>query len=96
MRDGPNDFILLRGSAKKLARSLQPDGSYRVTKLGKAFFKNKFTEFMVRPVNLGRRRLGKEARAPRRSLICKGGGLAQEGPSRWPNLGRRILDWYFN
>ncbi|CAE7462925.1 pfh1 [Symbiodinium natans] len=41
VRDGPNDYILLRGGAKKLVRSLQPDGNYRVTKLGKAFFKDK-------------------------------------------------------
>ena len=38
VRDGPNDYIYLRGGTKKLVRSLQPDGNYRVTKLGKSFF----------------------------------------------------------
>ena len=33
VRDGPNDYVVLRSGAKKLARSLQPDGSYRVTTL---------------------------------------------------------------
>ena len=60
MRDGPNDFILLRGGAKKLVRSLQPDGSYRVTKLGKAFFREKWTDYIAHmPVRIrGRRRRG--------------------------------------
>ncbi|OLP93259.1 hypothetical protein AK812_SmicGene24839, partial [Symbiodinium microadriaticum] len=37
VRDGPNDYIHLRGGTKKLVRSLhlQPDGNYRVTKLEK-------------------------------------------------------------
>ena len=60
VRDGPNDYILLRGGAKKLVRSLQPDGSYRVTKLGKAFFKTKWTDYIAHaPVRIrGRRRRG--------------------------------------
>ena len=60
VRDGPNDYILLRGGAKKLVRSLQADGSYRVTKLGKAFFREKWTDYIAHaPVRIrGRRRRG--------------------------------------
>ncbi|OLP75717.1 hypothetical protein AK812_SmicGene44442 [Symbiodinium microadriaticum] len=47
IRDGPNDYILTRGGARKLVRSLQPNGQYHVTKLGKAFFKDKFTEWLA-------------------------------------------------
>ena len=36
VREGPNDYIYLRGGAKKLVHSLQPDGEYRVTKLGRS------------------------------------------------------------
>ena len=45
VRDGPNDYIHLRGGTKKLVRSLhlQPDGNYRVTKLEKSFFPDKWT-----------------------------------------------------
>ena len=60
IRDGPNDYILTRGGARKLVRSLQPNGQYHVTKLGKAFFKDKFTEWLAHvPVIIrGRRRNG--------------------------------------
>ena len=51
VRDGPNDYIYLRGGTKKLVRSLQPDGNYRVTKLGKSFFRDKWIR--------GRRRNGR-------------------------------------
>ena len=60
VRDGPNDYIYLRGGAKRLVRALQPDGSYRVTKLGKSFFRDKYTEYIAHmPVKIrGRRRNG--------------------------------------
>ena len=60
IRDGPNDYILTRGGARKLVRSLQTNGQYHVTKLGKAFFKDKFTEWLAHvPVIIrGRRRNG--------------------------------------
>ena len=60
IRDGPNDYILTRGGARKLVRSLQPNGQYHVTTLGKAFFKDKFTEWLAHvPVIIrGRRRNG--------------------------------------
>ena len=60
VREGPNDYIYLRGGAKKLVRSLQPDGEYRVTKLGRSFFRDKWTDFLAHmPVRIrGRRRSG--------------------------------------
>ena len=60
IRDGPNDYILTRGGARKLVRSLQTNGQYHVTKLRKAFFKDKFTEWLAHvPVIIrGRRRNG--------------------------------------
>ena len=61
VRDGPNDYIYLRGGTKKLVRSLQPDGNYRVTKLGKSFFRDKWTDYLAHmPVRIrGRRRNGR-------------------------------------
>ena len=42
-------------------RSLQPDGNYRVTKLGKSFFRDKWTDYLAHmPVRIrGRRRNGR-------------------------------------
>ena len=61
VRDGPNDYIYLRGGTKKLVRSLQPDGNYRVTKLGKSFFRDRWTDYLAHmPVRIrGRRRNGR-------------------------------------
>ena len=60
VREGPNDYIYLRSGAKKLVRSLQPDGEYRVTKLGRSFFRDKWTDYLAHmPVRIrGRRRSG--------------------------------------
>ena len=60
IRDGPSDYILTRGGARKLVRTLQADGQYHLTKLGKAFFKDKYTEWLAHvPVIIrGRRRNG--------------------------------------
>ena len=44
IREGPNDYIVLRGGAKKLLRSLQPNGNNKLTKLGKHFFKDKWVD----------------------------------------------------
>ena len=41
IREGPNDYILLRNGQKKLVRSLQ-GGEHRLTKLGKGFFRDKY------------------------------------------------------
>ena len=38
---------MLRGGAKKLLRSLQPNGNYHLTKLGKSFFKDKWVDWVV-------------------------------------------------
>ena len=60
IRDGASDYILMRGGTRKLVRTLQPNGQYHVTKLGKAFFKDKYTEWLAHvPVIIrGRRRNG--------------------------------------
>ena len=60
IREGPNDYILLRNGQKKLVRSLQ-GGEHRLTKLGKGFFRDKYYEYLVHvPVIIrGRRRSGR-------------------------------------
>ena len=47
IREGPSDYILLRGGVKKLVRSLQPHTNYHLTKLGKSFFKDKLAHVPV-------------------------------------------------
>ena len=47
IREGPNDYILLRNGQEKLVRSLEGDGEHRLTKLGKAFFRDKYYEYLV-------------------------------------------------
>ena len=61
IREGASDFILLRSGVKKLVRALAPDGNYHLTKLGKAFFKEKYTEWLAHvPVRIrGRRKNGR-------------------------------------
>ena len=61
IREGASDYILLRSGVKKLARTLAPDGNYHLTKLGKAFFKEKYTEWLAHvPVRIrGRRKNGR-------------------------------------
>ena len=60
IREGPSDYVLLRSGVKKLVRTLAPDGNYHLTKLGKAFFRDKYTEWLAHvPVRIrGRRRTG--------------------------------------
>ena len=64
IREGPNDYILLRNGQKKLVRSLQ-GGNRRLTKLGKGFFRDKYYEYLVHvPVIIrGRQRSGRNAGA---------------------------------
>ena len=64
IREGSNDYILLRNGQKKLVRSLQ-GGEHRLTKLGKGFFRDKYYEYLVHvPVIIrGRRRSGRNAGA---------------------------------
>ena len=66
IREGPNDYIMLRGGAKKLLRSLQPNGNYHLTKLGKSFFKDKWVDWVVHvPVIIrGVRRNGRNRGMP--------------------------------
>ena len=63
IRDGASDYILMRSGRRQLVRTLQPDGQYHVTKLGKAFFKDKYTEWLAHvPVIIrGTRRRGRNA-----------------------------------
>ena len=65
IREGPNDYILLRNGPKKLVRSLEGDGEHRLTKLGKAFFRDKCYEYLAHvPVVIrGRRRSGRNVGA---------------------------------
>ena len=44
---GGNDYIRTRDRREALVRSLRPDGSTRITQLGRAFFKNRHREFVV-------------------------------------------------
>ena len=64
IREGPNDYILLRNGQKQLVRSLQ-GGEHRLTKLGKGFFRDKYYEYLVHvPVIIrNRRRSGRNAGA---------------------------------
>ena len=65
IREGPNDYIMLRGGAKML-RSLQPNGNYQLTKLGRHFFKDKWVDWVVHvPVIIrGVRRNGRNRGMP--------------------------------
>ena len=66
IREGPTDYILLRSGVKKAVRSLQPDGSYHLTKLGKSFFREKYTDWLAHvPVRItGTRQRGRNAGRP--------------------------------
>ena len=59
---GGNDYIRTRDRREVLVRSLRPDGSTRVTQLGRTFFKSRFREFVVHvPVTIrGRHKNGKD------------------------------------
>ena len=47
IKRGPNDYIRTRDGKESLIRSLKADGSTTVTRLGRSFFKNKQTEYVV-------------------------------------------------
>ena len=57
---GGNDYIRTRDRREALVRSLRPDGTTRVTQLGRAFFRNRYREFVVHvPVTIrGRHKNG--------------------------------------
>ena len=44
---GPNTFIRTRDNREALVRSYRPDGSVRVTALGEAFYRDRFSEHVV-------------------------------------------------
>ena len=69
IREGPNDYILLRNGQKKLLRFLH--GEHRLTKLGKGFFRDKCYKYLVHvPVIIrGRRRSGRNAGAGYRDWL---------------------------
>ena len=79
IREGPNDYIMLRG-AKKLLRSLQPNGNFQLTKLGKHFFKDKWVDWVVHvPVIIrGVRRNGRNRGMPLQAHEAP----ARHGPQR--------------
>eukprot|EP00439_Symbiodinium_sp_Y106_P067256 s4693_g11.t1 len=85
IREGPNDYIMLREGAKKLLRSLQPNGNYHLTKLGKSFFKDKWVDWVVHvPVIIrGVRRNGRNR------------GMPYERTKRLPvtDLNDKWVDW---
>jgi hypothetical protein len=60
--DGSTDYIVTRDGQQRPVRSLQPNGSFKVTKLGKLFFRDKYTQTLVHiPVVIqGQRRNGRE------------------------------------
>ena len=63
IREGPNDYILLRNGRKKLVRSMQ-GGEHRLTKLGKGFRDKCYKYLAHAPVVIrGRRRSGRNAGA---------------------------------
>ena len=66
IREGLTDYILLRSGVKKAVRSLQPDGNYNLTKLGKSFFREKYTDWLAHvPVRItGTRQRGRNAGRP--------------------------------
>ena len=72
IREGPNDYILLRNGQKKLVRSLK-GGEHRLTKLGKGFFRDKYYEYLVHVAVIirGRRRSGTPARATSAGTGCR-------------------------
>ena len=47
IKRGPNDDIRTRDGKESLIRSLKADGTTTVTRLGRSFFKNKQTEYVV-------------------------------------------------
>ena len=63
---GGNDYIRTRDRREALVRSLRPDGSTKLTQLGRTFFKNRYREYVVHvPVTIrGRHKNGKDYDRP--------------------------------
>ena len=62
IRRGGNDYIRTRDRREALVRSLRADGTTRITQLGRAFFRNRYREYVVHvPVTIrGRHGNGKD------------------------------------
>ena len=72
IREGPNDYILLRNGQKQLVRSLQ-GGEHRLTRLGKGFFRDKYYEYLVHvPAIIRARRSGERRRGLRAQGLAAG------------------------
>ena len=46
-RHGSTDYVTLRNGTQRAVRTLQPTGSFKVTRLGKLFFKDKYSEYIA-------------------------------------------------
>ena len=59
---GGNDYSRTRDRREALVRSLRPDGTTKLTQLGRTFFKNRYREYVVYvPVTIrGRHKNGKD------------------------------------
>jgi hypothetical protein len=79
IKRGPNDYIRTRDGKESLIRSLKADGSTTVTRLGRSFFKNKQTEYVVQvpAIVSGRNRKGK--------VVDRKTFLANRSFGRWAN-----------
>ena len=62
IRRGGNDYIRTRDRREALVRSLRTDGTTRLTRLGRAFFRNRYREYVVHvPVTIrGRHANGRD------------------------------------
>ena len=47
IRNGAEDYIVMRSGEQRLVRSLQPDGKYKLTALGRQFFRDRYTEYVA-------------------------------------------------
>ena len=46
-RHGNTDYVTLRNGTQRAVRTLQPTGSFKVTRLGKLFFRDKHSEYIA-------------------------------------------------
>ena len=46
-RHGNTDYVTLRNNTQRAVRTLLPNGSFKVTRLGKLFFKDKYSEYIA-------------------------------------------------
>ena len=46
-RHGATDYVTMRNNTQRAVRTLLPSGSYKVSRLGKLFFKDKYSEYIA-------------------------------------------------